>query len=63
MKSRRALENPASGDRRALIKCFEAGLLVRVTGDIIALSPSLIIEKTHIEQLVDVLGGVLQKVA
>jgi beta-alanine--pyruvate transaminase len=54
---------PGARGQDALVKCFEAGLLVRVTGDIIALSPSLIIEKTHIEQLVDVLGGVLQKVA
>jgi beta-alanine--pyruvate transaminase len=52
---------PGSRGQEALVKCFENGLLIRVTGDIIALSPSLIIEKTHIEQLVDVLGGVLQK--
>jgi beta-alanine--pyruvate transaminase len=54
---------PGARGQETLVKCFESGLLVRVTGDIIALSPSLIIEKTHIEQLVDVLGGVLQKVA
>jgi beta-alanine--pyruvate transaminase len=54
---------PGTRGQETLVKCFEAGLLVRVTGDIIALSPSLIIEKKHIEQLVDVLGGVLQKLA
>jgi beta-alanine--pyruvate transaminase len=46
-----------------LANCFQSGLLVRASGDIIALSPSLIIEKMHIEQIVDVLGGVLQKLA
>jgi beta-alanine--pyruvate transaminase len=44
-----------------LVECFRSGLLVRVTGDIIALSPSLIIEKEQIEQLMDMLGGVLKR--
>jgi beta-alanine--pyruvate transaminase len=47
----------------ALVEAFRAGLLIRVTGDIIALSPPLIIERTEIEQLVDVLGGVLKRLA
>jgi beta-alanine--pyruvate transaminase len=54
---------PGARGQETLAKCFEAGLLVRVTGDIVALSPSLIIEKTHIEQAMDLLGGVLQKLA
>ena len=33
-------------------KCFDNGLLVRATGDIIALSPPLILEKTHIDEMV-----------
>lgn len=33
-------------------KCFDAGLLIRVTGDIIALSPPLIIEESHIAEIV-----------
>ena len=47
----------------ALVEAFRAGLLIRVTGDIIALSPPLIIERTEIEQVVDMLGGVLKKLA
>jgi beta-alanine--pyruvate transaminase len=47
----------------ALVESFRAGLLIRVTGDIIALSPPLIIERTEIEQLVDLLGGVLKTLA
>jgi beta-alanine--pyruvate transaminase len=44
-----------------LVESFRAGLLVRVTGDVIALSPPLIIERPQIEQLVDLLGGVLKR--
>jgi beta-alanine--pyruvate transaminase len=49
--------------RRALdahIKCFEAGVLVRFTGDIIALSPPLIIEKAQIERIVETIRTVLK---
>jgi beta-alanine--pyruvate transaminase len=45
----------------ALVEAFRSGLLIRVTGDIIALSPPLIIERKEIEQLVDLLGGVLKR--
>jgi beta-alanine--pyruvate transaminase len=44
-----------------MVTCFNEGLLVRVTGDIIALSPPLIIEKGQIDHLVEVLGGVLKE--
>jgi beta-alanine--pyruvate transaminase len=39
--------------------CFDKGLLIRVTGDIIALSPPLIIEKAQVDQIVDTIRGVL----
>ncbi|MBE9012413.1 aminotransferase class III-fold pyridoxal phosphate-dependent enzyme, partial [Pseudanabaenaceae cyanobacterium LEGE 13415] len=45
----------------ALVKCFEQGLLIRTAGDIIALSPPLILEKQHIDQIVDRLGNVLKE--
>jgi len=44
-------------------RCFDQGLLIRTTGDIIALSPPLIIEEKHIERIVDVLSGALKAVA
>jgi beta-alanine--pyruvate transaminase len=44
----------------AFLKAYEAGILIRTTGDIIAMSPPLIIEKAHIDQLVDTLRGVLE---
>jgi len=47
----------------AYLKCFAAGLLVRTTGDIIALSPPLIIEKSEIDKLFEILRTVLKQVA
>ena len=52
----------ARGDE-VLVEAFRAGLLVRVTGDIIALSPPLIIERTEVEQIVELLGAVLKRIA
>ncbi len=54
---------PGAPARRALdahIKCFEAGVLVRFTADIIALSPPLIIEKAQIDRVVETLRSVLK---
>lgn len=45
------------------LRCFEKGLLVRTTSDIIALSPPLIIEKEHIDQIIEILAGVLREMA
>ncbi|MEG4326587.1 aspartate aminotransferase family protein [Microcoleus sp. herbarium5] len=43
------------------LQCYEKGLLIRTTGDIIALSPPLIIEKEHIDRIVEILTAVLQE--
>jgi len=43
------------------LKCFERGLLIRTTGDIIALSPALIIEPKHIDELVTILSQALKE--
>jgi beta-alanine--pyruvate transaminase len=42
------------------LKCFEKGLLVRQTGDILALSPPLIVERSHIDQIFGMLSEVLK---
>ncbi len=47
----------------AMLACWDAGLMVRTTGDTIALSPPLIIEDAHIERIVDTLQGVLKTLA
>jgi beta-alanine--pyruvate transaminase len=46
----------------AFLKAFEKGVLIRTTGDIIALSPPLIVEKHHIDQIVDTIRDVLGEV-
>ena len=43
-------------------RCFERGLLIRVTGDTIALSPPLIIDTDQIASIVTTLADVLQTV-
>jgi beta-alanine--pyruvate transaminase len=43
--------------------CFDNGLLVRVTGDIVALSPPLIIEKPHVDRIFDTLGSAIRQIA
>ncbi|RYE52110.1 MAG: aminotransferase class III-fold pyridoxal phosphate-dependent enzyme, partial [Rhizobiaceae bacterium] len=44
----------------AFLKAFEQGLLIRTTGDIIALSPPLIISESQIDQIVSTLAGILK---
>jgi len=46
------------GDRamRIFRRCFDAGVLVRVTGDIVALSPPLIVEKPQVDRIIGTLG-------
>jgi beta-alanine--pyruvate transaminase len=45
------------------LKCFERGVMVRVTGDIVALSPPLIIEENQIAQIVETLAGAIRDTA
>jgi beta-alanine--pyruvate transaminase len=55
---------PGQPGKRAydvFVACFEAGLLIRVTGDIIALSPPLIITESQIDQIIDRLTQVLKQ--
>ncbi|MEQ1548333.1 MAG: aspartate aminotransferase family protein [Chakrabartia sp.] len=42
--------------------CFDNGLLVRATGDIIALSPPLILEKTHIDEMFGKIADLLETI-
>jgi beta-alanine--pyruvate transaminase len=41
-------------------RCFDAGVLVRVTGDIVALSPPLIVEKPHVDRIVTTLSDAIR---
>ena len=47
----------------AFLRCFERGLLVRTSGDVIALSPPFIINQSQIGDLTGTLAGVLRELA
>ncbi|WP_075289676.1 aspartate aminotransferase family protein [Pararhizobium arenae] len=47
----------------AFLKAYESGLLIRTTGDIIALSPPLIITTEQIDELIDGIRKVLHAIA
>jgi beta-alanine--pyruvate transaminase len=57
---------PGEPTKRAFsvfLECFERGILIRTTGDIIALSPPLIVSKDQIDQIVTTIGDVLKQAA
>ena len=45
------------------VDCVKKGLLIRVTGDVIALSPPLIVEKEQIDTIVSVIGDAIKRAA
>ena len=54
---------PAKRAFNVFLDCWEQGLLIRTTGDTVALSPPLIIESGHIERIIDTLKGALRRAA
>lgn len=54
---------PGARALEAFKKAFAEGIMVRVTGDTIAMSPPLVIERAQIDRLFEVLRGVLQTLA
>ena len=54
-------EHPTKRAFSAFLRAFERGCLIRTTGDIIALSPPLIINKAQIDELVGCIGDVLSE--
>ncbi len=57
---------PGAPTQRAFdvfLDCYQAGVLVRTTGDTVALSPPLIISRAQIDQLVDTVGTAIKRVA
>jgi beta-alanine--pyruvate transaminase len=53
---------PGARGFETFLRCFESGLLVRATGDILALSPPLIAGRDHFGQMVETIGKVLRGV-
>jgi beta-alanine--pyruvate transaminase len=56
-------EVPGRRAHARFVEAFNRGLLTRATGDIIALSPPLIIKKEEIDRLFDIFAGVLKTAA
>jgi beta-alanine--pyruvate transaminase len=54
---------PGARAYQAFLKCFQKGLMIRVTGDIIALSPPLIISPAQIDEIAGTLGAALRELA
>jgi beta-alanine--pyruvate transaminase len=55
-------DRPASRAYEVFTRCFERGVLVRHTGETIALSPPLIVEKPHIDQIFTTLAEAIRAV-
>ncbi|MFV3076861.1 aspartate aminotransferase family protein [Niveispirillum fermenti] len=53
---------PAARAYDVFVDCFQQGLLIRVTGDIIALSPPLIVERAQIGTIVATIRDALNRV-
>jgi beta-alanine--pyruvate transaminase len=53
---------PAKRAYEVFTKAFDAGVLIRVTGDTIALSPPLIVEKAQIDQIFECVASMLRSV-
>ncbi len=45
------------------LACWEQGVLIRTTGDTVAMSPPLIINRQQVDQLIGTLGAALQRAA
>jgi beta-alanine--pyruvate transaminase len=54
---------PTARAFEAFLQCYEKGLLIRTTGDIIALSPPLIISKQQIDEIFGTLSTVIKGLA
>ena len=47
----------------AYLKCFETGLMVRQIGDIVAMSPPLVVSEAEIDEMVGILGAAVRATA
>ncbi|HEY0421112.1 MAG TPA: aminotransferase class III-fold pyridoxal phosphate-dependent enzyme, partial [Acetobacteraceae bacterium] len=51
---------PTERAMRIFHHCFDAGVLIRTTADIIALSPPLIAEKTHVDRIFETIADAIR---
>ena len=50
---------PGARGFETYLRCYDNGVLVRSTGDVMAIAPALIVEESHIDQIVQTLRDVL----
>jgi beta-alanine--pyruvate transaminase len=53
---------PGKRAYEALVRCFEKGLLIRTTGDTIAVSPPLVIEQAQIDRIFTTIADVIKTI-
>ncbi|MDQ3079390.1 MAG: aspartate aminotransferase family protein [Pseudomonadota bacterium] len=53
---------PGARGYELFVDCFARGLLIRVTGDIVALSPPLTLEDRHIDEMVDMITQGIRRI-
>ena len=46
---------------KPILDCFHKGALVRSAGDVVVIAPPYIVEKQHIDTLVNTLAGSIRK--
>ena len=52
---------PGKRGFEAMVACYEAGLMARIAGDTFEFSPPLICERSHIDQIFDILSTTLRR--
>ena len=53
-------DKPTERATRIMHRCFDAGVLIRTTGDIIALSPPLIVERAHVDRIIGTVADAIK---
>jgi beta-alanine--pyruvate transaminase len=53
---------PTARAFETFLACYERGVMIRTTGDILAFSPPLIIERPEIDRLVETVDAVLETI-
>jgi beta-alanine--pyruvate transaminase len=56
-------DRPGTRAYEVFLRCFEKGVLVRQTGETIAMSPPLIVEKSQIDQIFETLAEAIRAIA
>jgi beta-alanine--pyruvate transaminase len=54
---------PGARGYAVMVDCFNRGLYFRTSGDSIAMSPPLIVERGHIDEMMSILSDAIKRVA